>query len=62
MKFKIERDETPKEISRITIYIGEHRYRLTETNQGRLLITKTSDGDSDSINVHPCVGNQIELF
>ena len=62
MKYSTTRDEQPEEVKYLKIFIGLDRYRLTETNQGRLKINKTSDGDSDSINIHPCVGNEIEIF
>lgn len=45
----------------LIVYIGEDRYTLKETNDGRLQINKVSDGDSDLIRVHPRTGNEIEL-
>ena len=61
MKFKLNRDDEPKEIRKITIYIRDERYRLTESVDKKLNINKMSDGDSDDINVHPKCGNEIEL-
>ena len=61
MKFKKERDEEPIEVKVITIYIGEERFRLSESIDGRLSINKYSDGYSDLIQIHPRTGNEIEL-
>lgn len=61
MKIKINRDESPKEIKRVVIYIGEDRYICMESH-GRLEITKMSDGDSDLINIQPRTGNQIDIY
>ena len=61
MKYKIERDEEPKEVNYITVFIGLDRYRLHETIDGRLQINKWSDGDSDYLRIHPRTGNEIEL-
>lgn len=61
MKYKKEIDKTPIEVKKITIYIGEERFRLIESIDGKLNIIKYSDGDSDLINVHPRSGNEIEL-
>jgi hypothetical protein len=46
MKFKKERDEEPIEVKIITIYIGEERFRLSESIDGKLNIN---------------TGNEIEL-
>jgi len=61
MKFKKERDEKPMEVKIITIYIGEERFRIYESVDGKLNINKYSDGDSDLIKIHPRTGNEIEL-
>ena len=61
MKYKIERDDEPKELSRITIYIGLERYRLTESNDDKLTINKMSDGDGDNMQVHPRYANEIDV-
>ncbi len=61
MKFKKERDEEPIEVKIITIYIGEERFRLSESIDGKLNINKYSDGDSDLIKINPRTGNEIEL-
>lgn len=45
----------------LIVYIGEDRYTLKETNDGRLQINKVSDGDSDLIRVHPRTGNEIGI-
>ena len=61
MKFKKGRDEEPIEVKIITIYIGEERFRLSESIDGKLNINKYSDSDSDLIKIHPRTGNEIEL-
>ncbi len=61
MKFKTVRDEEPVEVKLITIYIGEERFRISESVDGKLNINKYSDGDSDLIKIHPHTGNEIEL-
>ena len=61
MKYKIDRDDNPKEVTKITVYIGLDRYRITESNEGKLNINKMSDSDSDNIQIHPYCSNEIEL-
>ena len=61
MKIKTVRDEEPVEVKLITIYIGEERFRISESVDGKLNINKYSDGDSDLIKIHPRTGNEIEL-
>ena len=61
MKFKTVRDEEPVEVKLITIYIGEERFRISESVDGKLNINKYSDGDSDLIKIQPRYGNEIEL-
>ena len=61
MKLKKERHEEPIDVKIITIYIGEERFRLSESIDGKLSINKYSDGDSDLIKIHPLTGNKIEL-
>jgi len=53
-------DPTTK-VNKIIIYIGENRYRLTESENGKLNITKISDGVSDNINIQPVLSNVIEI-
>ena len=60
MKYKIKRDDEPKKVEYITIYIGLERYRLTEKN-GNLAVNKMSDGDTDDIFISPKCSNQIEI-
>jgi len=62
MKLRIQRDETPIEVKTVTVFIGEQRFRLTESVDGKLNIIKYSDGESDMMNIHPRTGNEIELF
>jgi hypothetical protein len=54
-------DETIQ-TDKIIIYIGEDRYRLTESVDGKLNINKISDGLSDNININPRYANEIEIF
>jgi hypothetical protein len=61
MKFKIHRDIEPVDIDILTIYIGDERFRLSESKDGKLNIIKYSDGQSDLIKIHPRTGNEIEL-
>lgn len=61
MKFKTVREEEPVEVKLITIYIGEERFRISESVDGKLNINKYSDGDSDLIKIQPRTGNEIEL-
>lgn len=64
MEIRLKRGQPNHEIedqASIVIYIGEDRYRISETNQGRMNINKMSDGITDHIRVHPCVANEIEI-
>ena len=61
MKLKIKRDEKPIDVRRITVYIGDERFILSESVDCKLNIIKYSDGDSYLIKIHPCTGNEIEL-
>ena len=53
--------EEKQNVNILIVYIGEDRYSLKETNDGRLQINKVSDGESDLIKIHPRTGNEIEL-
>ena len=53
--------EEKQNVNILIVYIGEDKYSLKETNDGRLRITKVSDGESDLIKIHPRTGNEIEL-
>lgn len=61
MKIRVERDEEPKEVKQVVIYIGDERY-ICKASFGDLEITKISDGDSDLINIQPISTNQINLY
>lgn len=61
MEIIINRDEELTKVNNIIVYIGDERFRLTESVDGRLNIIKYSDGDSDLIKIHPRMGNEIEL-
>jgi hypothetical protein len=62
MKFKIERDETPKEVDTIVIFIDDNRYRLTGTEEGTLKVVKYSDGLIENISIIPKNNNSIEIL
>lgn len=53
--------EERETVSILIIYIGDDRYSIKETNDGRLQINKFSDGETDLIRIHPRSGNEIEL-
>ena len=53
--------EEKTKVDILIIYIGEDRYSLKETNDGRLQINKVSDGETNLIIIHPRSGNEIEL-
>lgn len=61
MKIKIERQGEIVENKYLVVYIGDDRYRINESIEGKLCINKTSDGDSDLVQIHPRSGNEIEL-
>ena len=58
--------ESQIDVRNIRIQIGESMYLLTESNDGRLNINKTSLSDNISISelllINPRSGNEIELF
>ena len=54
-------EDNAKEIQRIVLFIGENRYRITESVDGKMTINKMSDGISDNINVHPRYANEIDI-
>ena len=55
------RSEEIIETDFLMIYIGDERYRISESTDGRLCVNKTSDGDSDSIKLHPRYSNEVEI-
>jgi hypothetical protein len=62
MKIRTKRTTEKTEIVDILIvYIGENRYRLTESLDGFLTINKSSDGSSHGISLHPIVTNEIQI-
>lgn len=61
MKIKTKRQGEIVDNNYLVVYIGEDRYRITESIDGKLFINKTSDGDSDLVQIHPRSGNEIEL-
>lgn len=61
MKYKTTREEELSETKMISIIIGDDTYRITESNDGKLNINKTSNSNDDLIRIHPRTGNKIEL-
>ena len=61
MKYKIKRDEEPKEVDQVLIGIGLHIFRITETLGCQLTINKMSDEDSNDITIYPETSNQIRI-
>lgn len=53
--------DTAVKADKIIVYIGEDRYRLTESVDGKLTVNKMSDGLSDDINIHPRYANEIDV-
>jgi hypothetical protein len=42
-------EDNAEEVQRIVVFIGENRYRITESVDGKMTINKISDGLSDDI-------------
>ena len=62
MKIRTKSQIKEKEdVNILIVYIGDDRYRISETIDGRLCINKTSDGETDLVRVHPRSGNELEL-
>lgn len=61
MKIRTVRNEEPKQSDFLMVYIGEHRFRITESIDGKMNINKVSDSDSDLVQVHPRSEKEIEL-
>jgi len=63
MKVELGRNEDPKYVKRVKIFIGSSKFTLTETVDNRLEINKVDDsGKNDGILVSPRYSNQIEIF
>lgn len=54
-------EDNAEEVQRIVVFIGDNRYRITESVDGKMTINKMSDGISDNINVHPRCANEIDV-
>ena len=62
MQIRTERGtEERTDVKMLVVYIGDDRYRISESVDGRICINKTSDGETDLIRIHPRSGNEIEL-
>lgn len=64
MKVKLSRDGEAIEVDRIEIMIGETIYRISETPEpykqdGNLKINKHDYEGSSSLQITPCVSNEI---
>lgn len=60
MEVEVKSTSGTKEIRYINITIGNNRYRVSESIDGKLCINK-SDGDDGSLMVFPRTSNEIEL-
>ena len=60
MKYSINRGDEPQEVKKITILIGDDKFRITETIDGKLEINKSSLYDRQ-IFILPRVSNVIEI-
>ena len=61
MKIKTKRNGEVNHTDYLIVYIGQERYRITESIDGKMNVNKGSDGNSDLITVHPRTANEIEL-
>jgi hypothetical protein len=62
MKIRTERgNEEIAQVNMLVVYIGDDRYRISESIDGRICINKTSDGETDLMRLHPRSGNEIEI-
>jgi len=61
MKYSTKRNESPIDVDKIDVFIGDCKYRLTETIEGKLEICKTTEGDQEEMLVFPRVSNVIDL-
>jgi len=64
MKLQVRRGAEYLELARgtLTLEINGYRYRLSESNDGKLTINKISlDGTDDCVRIHHRSGNEIEL-
>jgi len=63
MKIQLGRDQQVIQTDkRVKVQIGENKYYLTESIDGKLNINKISEGDTDAIMVFPRVSNEIEIL
>lgn len=61
MDIKINRNDKPEKIDSLKIYIGENRFYLKETIDGKLEIMKISESSNENITINPKVGNVIDI-
>lgn len=61
MKYAHSLQEEPKPADTLIVFIGEHRFRLTETEDGKLKAVKFSDAADDKypLVVCPSTSNTI---
>lgn len=48
--------------NKIIVYIGEERFRISESIDGKLTINKISDGLSDEIKIYPRSVNEVDIL
>lgn len=62
MKVKISRESEELTSEYLTVEIGNNRFRLSESVDGRLVLNKISiDGSDDYMRIFPRTGNEIEI-
>lgn len=61
MEVRTDRKEEFNEVEKIDITIGDTKFRITETFDGKLSINKIADDGSPRININPIVSNEIEI-
>ena len=60
MKVQLNRTNEKTEVNIIFVFIGESKYSIRETIEGKLKINK-SYGVDDAITINPTSGNEINL-
>ena len=62
MKISTKRGQREEEeVEILVVYIGNERYRISESIDKKLCINKSSDSNSDAIRVYPRFSNEIEV-
>ena len=61
MEYFVKRGEEPKEVKQINVVIGDCKYRIYETINGRLEIHKSTESEQEEMLVFPRVTNVINV-